>query len=762
MSNRCSRISLALSALILLCTSVLYICVSWQAAHPANSSWTDGRGHRPGKKDAYLLGVGRADITGPVVEVNMMGYADTNQVGSGLRQRIYCRAFIVAHPDDREARIVYLVLDTQSGDTAVRYGILEALNSLGPEYAVYTRPGALAVTGTHSHSGPGAWLNYLLPQITSKGFSKDSYEAIVAGSVKAIQRAHDSLGPGRLLLGTGNSTGISANRSPYAYLKNPASERARYATDTDTIMTLLQFNEISGKPLGILTWLPVHGTSLYQNNTLIAGDNKGVAAYLFEESMFSVNPSFVAAFSQSNVGDTTPNVLGAFCEKTGLACRFNDSTCDGRTQGCHGRGPSFQAQDQGTQSCYEIGRRQAEAAQTILDSRSMNEIAVDTIESFHVFHDMSNFTFTAPSDPSRTLRTCSAALGYGFAGGTTDGPGAFDFRQGTNDTDDDSPALKNPLWRVARSFVHPPTDEQIQCQSPKPILLDVGAAKRPYAWTPNIVDIQMQRVGPLLIIVAPGEATTMAGRRWRETIATQAETDLAIVDPVVVIGGPANTYAHYIATEEEYTVQRYEGASTLYGPHTLAAYINLTTHYLPHLAGNTKNSSLPPLPPGPHPPININASYNFINKVVLDSPGLFGSFGQLLSGPSSDTTYQLNDTITATFVGANPRNNFRLEHTFAAIERYNDTHDHWSEFRTDRDWFLTFHWRRTSTVLGTSEVTLRWEVDSISSNDNDGRDKDSARGETAMFRFRYYGDAKSIGGTITAFEGVSDSFFIQT
>ena len=37
-------------------------------------------------------------------------------------------------------------------------------------------------------------------------------------------------------------------------------------------------------------------------------------------------------------------------------------------------------------------------------------------------------------------------------------------------------------------------------------------------------------------------------------------------DAVVVIAGPANTYGHYVATPEEYTVQRYEGASTLYGP----------------------------------------------------------------------------------------------------------------------------------------------------------------------------------------------------
>lgn len=36
-------------------------------------------------------------------------------------------------------------------------------------------------------------------------------------------------------------------------------------------------------------------------------------------------------------------------------------------------------------------------------------------------------------------------------------------------------------------------------------------------------------------------------------------------DAYVVVAGPANTYAHYITTREEYGVQRYEGASTIFG-----------------------------------------------------------------------------------------------------------------------------------------------------------------------------------------------------
>jgi len=144
------------------------------------------------KGDQYLIGVGKGDVTGPVVEINFAGYANLDQSGTGLRQRIYSRAFIIGDVNNPQDRFVYLVLDTQSGDTAVRNGILEGVKALGSDYAVYSASN-IAVTGTHSHSGPGAWFNYLLPQVTSLGYDKQSYQAIVDGAVLSIKRAHESL-----------------------------------------------------------------------------------------------------------------------------------------------------------------------------------------------------------------------------------------------------------------------------------------------------------------------------------------------------------------------------------------------------------------------------------------------------------------------------------------------------------------------------------------------------------------------------------------
>jgi len=662
-----------------------------------------------------------------------MGYANSSQTGTGLRQRIYSRAFIIGNPSTPAERFVYLVLDTQSGDTAVRNGILEGLAAMGSEYSVYTKNN-VAVTGTHSHAGPGAWLNYLLPQITSLGFDKQSYQAIVDGALLSIKRAHQGLTVGTVSAGSARIDNANINRSLFAYLANPQAERARYTDDVDKTMTLLKFSRASdGKSIGVLNWFPVHGTSLLGNQTLIAGDNKGVAAYLLEQDMESsatAAPGFVAGFSQANVGDTTPNIEGAYCEDgSNQQCRLNDSTCGGKSQDCHGRGPFYGLNDGGHKSCYEIGKRQFQGAKNILDSAQFTAIS-GNVRSFHTFVDFSNFTFTLSN--GSVVRTCPAAMGNSFAAGTSDGPGAFDFVQ------NDPGAPSNPFWNIVGSAISPPNAEQKACQYPKPVLLNVGQAKVPYQWSPNIVDIQVLRVGQFVIIVSPGEATTMSGRRWREAVYNSVKSSNIASEPIVVLGGPANTYTHYIATEEEYGVQRYEGASTLYGQHTLNAYINSTLTYLPYIADGATS----PPPPGPSPPDHRDSSISLITGVVYDGAGFGRSYGQVTKDVLS--TYARGAIVSATFVGANPRNNLRLEGTFAAIEKQN-TNGSWSQVKNDEDWELVYEWKRANGLTGTSDVTISWDT--------------GLTGPVAgTYKIKYYGDAKAIGGKITAFEGESAPF----
>ena len=147
------------------------------------------------------------------------------------------------------------------GDSGVRRSIVSQLSSQFP--GLYT-DNNIAFVGTHQHSGVGGYLENLLPQITSLGYVQQTADAIVAGSVRAVQRAHASLAPGKLSLGNTTILNANINRSPTAYLANPAEERARYEFDQDKDMTVLRFDDNNGNARGLLSFFAVHGTSLYE------------------------------------------------------------------------------------------------------------------------------------------------------------------------------------------------------------------------------------------------------------------------------------------------------------------------------------------------------------------------------------------------------------------------------------------------------------------------------------------------------------------
>lgn len=75
----------------------------------------------------YLLGVGIGDVTGPIVETNMMGYANLAQTDTGLHMRQRSRAFIVADSTTTSNRIVFINSDIGMGDYGVRVEIVNRL-----------------------------------------------------------------------------------------------------------------------------------------------------------------------------------------------------------------------------------------------------------------------------------------------------------------------------------------------------------------------------------------------------------------------------------------------------------------------------------------------------------------------------------------------------------------------------------------------------------------------------------------------------------
>jgi len=327
-------------------------------------------------------------------------------------------------------------------------------------------------------------------------------------------------------------------------------------------------------------------------------------------------------------------------------------------------------------------------------------------------------------------------MGFSFAGGTTDGPGSFDFVQGDNST------VQNPLWDIVKSVITPiPSAAQVACQAPKPILLNTGYATVPYAWSPSTVDIQMFKVGNLVMLIIPGELTTMAGRRLRNAVRAQLISD-GIIDnsAYVVVAGPANTYAHYITTREEYAIQRYEGASTIFGPFTLEAYIDKYTSLVPFLADAPTGTPVSDAAP----PELTSGALSLQTAVVFDAAPFGKSFGQVLIDVVKTTAYKVGDTVVAQFVGANPRNNLRLEGTFLSVEQL--VSGAWTAVRSDSHPSTLYQWTRVSTILGTSSVNISWTIESGT--------------PAGTYRLQYFGDSKPLIGSISSFTGTSSSFTI--
>lgn len=740
----------------------------------------------------YLIGLGSYDITGPAADVNMMGYANMDQTTSGVHFRLRARAFVVSEPQGK--RVLFVNLDACMASQLVTIKVLERLKA---RYGDLYTENNVAISGIHTHSGPGGYLQYIVYIVTSLGFVRQSFDALVNGIEQTIIQAHDNLRPGSVYVNKGEILNAGINRSPSAYLNNPAAERSKYKADVDQEMTLLKFIDNEWGPVGSFNWFATHGTSMGRTNSLISGDNKGAAARLMEDWFDQNNsrstssavsktikiprrvsniipfvndnhhellelaasfesspgksttrflslarrvrsalrqadrPKFVSSFCQTNCGDVSPNVLGAFCIDTGVPCDFNHSTCGGKNELCYGRGPGYPDEFESTRI---IGERQFKKAAELFNAAS--EKLHGKIDYIHTYVDFSNLEVTIPKQggSTTTVKTCPAAMGFAFAAGTTDGPGAFDFKQG-----DDS---GNAFWRLVRNVLKTPTKEQADCQQPKPILLDTGEMKEPYDWAPSILPVQILRIGQMVILSVPGEFTTMAGRRLRDAVKkvlTSGSSKEFGSNVHVVIAGLTNTYSQYVTTFEEYQIQRYEGASTLYGPHTLSAYIQEFQKLAAALISGK------PVGSGPQPPDLLDKQISLLTPVVLDATPIGVQFGDVSTDIPKNSTFKRGDNVTAVFWSACPRNDLMTEGTFALVEILKGK-DSWEPAYDDDDLCLRFIWSRPSKLSTRSYATIQWIVPQTAAS--------------GVYRIRHFGASKSLFGTIKHFTGSSSAFVV--
>ena len=61
----------------------------------------------------------------------------------------------------------------------------------------------VAISGIHTHAGPGGYLQYVTYIITSLGFVRQSFDVLVDGIEKSIVAAHENLQPGSIFVSKG-------------------------------------------------------------------------------------------------------------------------------------------------------------------------------------------------------------------------------------------------------------------------------------------------------------------------------------------------------------------------------------------------------------------------------------------------------------------------------------------------------------------------------------------------------------------------------
>ena len=262
----------------------------------------------------------------------------------------------------------------------------------------------------------------------------------------------------------------------------------------------------------------------------------------------------------------------------------------GRNEMCVASGPGKDMYD----SCEIIGNLQFQKAQELFQPSAAGAGTVplvpaagpgsagSTVDFIHTYVEMPGTNVTDPVTGALLGTLCTAARGQSFAAGTTDGPGAFDFAQGSNST--------NPFWPFIANVLHKSTPEERACQSPKDILLATGSIKIPHQWGPSTLPVQILRVGQLVMLVMPTELTTMAGRRMRDRVKDALVAQGVVgADAMVVISGLSNGYAGYTTTWEEYQAQRYEAGSTIFGSVQVALKQDTWKPFLPRCCSRMRD-----------------------------------------------------------------------------------------------------------------------------------------------------------------------------
>ncbi len=521
----------------------------------------------------FEVGFARQDITAYEPGIAMLGWGMLYNRVDGVAEPLYARAMVLRDPSDG-SMLAYVCADLLLMSVGVRQGVMDRLARDYPELGL--TPATVMLTATHTHSAPAGYSHHFWVNLAGPGYSDVVYKAIVDGILAAIAAAARDMRPGGLSFHQGTlptSAGIAFNRSWFAYNRNEGVDKVDYdsrAEAVDATFSVLRFDPSDGSRSAMVCWFPLHGTCVHSENRLIHPDHKGLAA-----EAFSSGPGApFGIFAQEATGDVSPN--HRHDRRRGKVV--------GRLEDDH-------------ENAAWVASVEAEFARQVFDATPGAGLPLTgplgaALE--HVDFSCAAIDPRFAERPSPPPTTGSATIGVSMARGTAEGPGPLgpvpwvtgSLNALASATDRLLAALvpgrvrthdnKFPLIDVGRGLEGgrllgavplrwvPALDPVLRFAR---LVIEQGAlAGQP--WFPQVMPLQLFRVGQIVIAASPFEITTVAARRLRRTL-----LDALAEEGVrhVVVNPYANAYGGYLTTYEEYRVQHYEAGYTVFGPFQLAA-----------------------------------------------------------------------------------------------------------------------------------------------------------------------------------------------
>lgn len=662
-------------------------------------------------KGNVKVGAAKVDITGPITDIST-GYNSLGDLMQGLLTRLYARAFVV----DNGTPMAYVSAELVHMTESIKPGVISKLHADG--YSCFSEENVM-VTATHCHSSTSNTSWFALYDLINgvPGYDDESYKVIVKGIAEAIEQAYDSRVRGSVFLVYGETDIRASNRSADAFLTNINVGDYGYEVNADGSfsyetglraaknaynheMAGIILTDSKGNDLGFLNFFGSHGTSNGIDNTYVASDHKGYAALELEDKM---GDGFVAAFAQSDSGDTSPNAVNetdyhdAFLRPDEL-----DSSADA------------------IENQITHGKQEAAAAMELIKNAKRTELMGDFSFNYTAV-DFSDITvdlsyvgdYHMPYDDlsEGVVKTCEPCIGAGIIAGDEEGApvdnaleGAtkhnFVYNEKTRSYDRiacdfsmiDLYGLQNlfePLWPYAMKLLQ--SDGYDEAQMEKVVCLAVGKLMQPEQ------PLQIMRMGSLAIVGVPFELTFEQANRTRAVL----ENTLARAGVTkVIIASHANAYSQYVTTREEFAAQHYEGATCLFGPWSGAALTQELDKLAKGIVNGThadKGASLMQSTP---------LALLYTPAALADPLPELGTYGTLKSDVANKD-YYVGDWVTASFTGANPRHisllmlaDSSLVDNYSYMEVQRLEKGSWKTVYTDTNPYTTFKYADSTATVG--------------------------------------------------------------